>query len=106
MLDNCKGVLDAQPLQSGGFSVRLDFPDGMCWGAANTMEALARLKDAGNGERMLGVCSPLQATPMQFVRIFAAYANAHPEKQHLDFAWVALEALMRAFPCQPGGEAN
>jgi hypothetical protein len=46
------------------------------------------------------VCSPLQATADQAVRVVAAYIDARPARLHENFYLLAQEALRAAWPCR------
>lgn len=48
-----------------------------------------------------GICIPSEVRETQIIRVFVAYAEAHPETLHEQPQIIALTALAAAFPCTP-----
>jgi Rap1a immunity proteins len=94
----CRGVRDATIGADGRLEMAIDFSTGMCWGAFAAFQRLDVMKWP-DGKRILGFCAPPESSRLQLVRIFMKYADDHPEEAHEGFEVVALQALMKAFPC-------
>jgi hypothetical protein len=97
VLPSCEALIQQlRTLPNGNVFVANDgFP---CWYYFTAMQDLSRASDEGKS-RILGVCAPPEGQLTQFIRVFIAYANQHPEQTHLPAAFVALAALRAAFPC-------
>jgi len=70
-----------------------------CWGFVIAVAQYAMIADQ-NGKTLLGACPGADMTPVEVIRIFVDYANAHPEKQELPAAAAAYNAMADAFPCK------
>jgi hypothetical protein len=87
---------------SPGGTVPLYDPNvAFCWGAFTVLRGLTSLVSNDSRTMVLHVCAPSQSTVPQYIRIFLKYVDDHRERAHDDFDFVALEALVKAFPCQP-----
>jgi Rap1a immunity proteins len=69
-----------------------------CWYYMSAVQNLSAVVDQ-DGQPLLGVCAPAGTTLIQYVRIFARYAQRHPEKDADNAAPLVLNALLEAFPC-------
>ena len=47
------------------------------------------------------VCIPEAATMGQKIAVVVKYIDEHPEDMHLEFMFLAHEALLKAWPCKP-----
>jgi hypothetical protein len=47
------------------------------------------------------VCMPRGVSGVQLIRIIVAYGHAHPESLQDSSAFLALNALIKSFPCKP-----
>jgi hypothetical protein len=92
----CRGFATAAVYADG----RVQFPAGgeFCWGAFTSIQQLSRLTMVD--VPLLRFCAPTDSTRLQFIKVFLAYSQRHPEKSHLDFGMTALQALIEAFPCR------
>jgi Rap1a immunity proteins len=71
-----------------------------CWGAFTVLRGVTNILSDDHRTMALHVCAPTESTVSQYIRIFLKYVDDHPEIVHQDFDFVALNALMWAFPCQ------
>lgn len=69
-----------------------------CWYYMAAVQNMSVVVDQ-HGEHLLGVCAPEGTTLTQYVRVFAQYAQRHPEQSTDNDAALALRALVEAFPC-------
>jgi hypothetical protein len=69
-----------------------------CWYYMSAVQNLSAVVDQ-DGQPLLGICAPEGTTLIQYVRIFARYAQHHPEKDTDNAAPLVLRALLEAFPC-------
>jgi hypothetical protein len=53
-----------------------------------------------SGKTWLHACPPEHGTTSDVLRVFVAYAWAHPEKLNLPAAAVAFNAMANAYPCR------
>jgi len=92
----CQPIATA-PIGSGG---KVYVPDAaqFCWGAFAAIQQLG-VMIIRKPPPILNFCAPPDASRVQMVRIFLRYAEKHPAELHLDFASVALHALVESFPC-------
>jgi hypothetical protein len=72
-----------------------------CWGAFTVLRGVTNILSDDHKIMALHVCAPTEATVSQYIRIFLKYVDDHPELAHQDFDFVALNALIGAFPCTP-----
>src|SRR4051794_21825480 len=72
-----------------------------CWHYMSAVQDLSRLAERADDEAttLLRICPPPKSTLVQLVRVFTAYARAHPSALHVDAASIAVAALGEAFPC-------
>jgi hypothetical protein len=75
------------------------FRTGVCWGA---FEVLMRVVYAMDPDKtpLMHVCPPGGLKQTQLIKVFLAYANQHPEQLHQEFFLLAMNSLVRAFPCK------
>jgi hypothetical protein len=96
----CKSAESLSPSPSG--TVTLADPSAaFCWGAFTVLRGVTAILSDDHTTMALHVCAPTEATVSQYIRIFLKYVDEHPEVAHEDFDFVALSALIRAFPCKP-----
>jgi hypothetical protein len=69
-----------------------------CWYYMAAVQNMSAVVDQ-DGRPLLGICAPAGTTLIQYVRIFARYAQRHPEKDSDNAAPLVLHALLDAFPC-------
>ena len=69
-----------------------------CWYYMSAIQNMSVLED-GEGERLLGVCSPPGSTTMDFVQIFVRSAQNKKLSTDGNAAALALPGFARAFPC-------
>ncbi len=102
MLSQCQELLSTAKAAEDPEAIELDntFATGTCWGAFLSIQQLAALKIAGTKRLMLHVCVPEEATLIQIIQLFDAYARRHPERLGEPFTVVAAAALHDAFPCK------
>jgi hypothetical protein len=102
---SCKAALDAQKLPNG--DVILATPNvAFCWGAFTVLRGVTSIATDNGATMALHVCAPYESTVPQYIRIFLKYVDDHPEEAHNDFDFVALNALIRVFPCKPRASAR
>lgn len=70
-----------------------------CWGFMEAVREYASLADQA-GKPLLHACPTADVTTSAILRLFVAYAQAHPEKLSLPAAAVAYNAMADAFPCK------
>jgi hypothetical protein len=75
-----------------------------CWYYMSAVQNMSAVVDQ-DGQPLLGICAPEGTTLIQYVRIFARYAQHHPEKDSDNAAPLVLHALIDAFPCGTRGPA-
>jgi Rap1a immunity proteins len=86
----------------GGEHIRIPFtkPALTCWGYMQAVQDFAALADE-NGQRLLGICPPDQATMLDMIRAFVRYADAQGNKLADNAAVATTQALQAAYPCSP-----
>jgi hypothetical protein len=47
------------------------------------------------------LCIPKGVTMGQQIAVVVKFVDEHPEDMHLDFIFLAYEALLKAWPCKP-----
>lgn len=99
LASKCRWVRDAQ-LRDQTITQPEDFASGECWGYFGALQNYSRF-GGRDGKTLLGICAPAHSRLSQFINIYVAYVDQHPEQGHEDAAFIALTALSRAFPCQP-----
>ncbi|MGA7329213.1 MAG: Rap1a/Tai family immunity protein [Rhodomicrobium sp.] len=101
MLSDCHSIETSAKKSSSAKEVELDntFQTGSCWGAFLSLQQLITLKKGNANNPMFDVCAPEEATLVQIIQVFDAYAEGHPKEQKEPFTIVALNALHGAFPC-------
>ena len=99
LLTSCEALI--RELRQTGDKVTLVNDGLLCWHYLSAFQDLATVYDDPSSRRsLLSVCAPPESRLTQFVRIFVAFANRHPELLHEPAGLVALRALREAFPCQ------
>jgi hypothetical protein len=71
----------------------------ICWGYMNAVQHLISIV-GDDGKPLFGVCAPEASTLTQLIRVFNAYARAHPADLHLQAGAFATTALRAAYPCR------
>jgi hypothetical protein len=95
----CKSAVEAHNLPNG--DVILATPNtAFCWGAFTVLRSVTSILTADGAGMALHVCAPNESTVTQYIRIFLKYVDDHPELAHNDFDFVALDALVKVFPCR------
>ena len=94
-------VADSTPLPNDTISFPADFDASFCLGAFTAIIGLSGLSSGDGAPNFLHFCPPRGVTGVQYIRIFLKYVDDHPEKGHEIFPFVALNALLHAFPCKP-----
>lgn len=97
LLQSCQNVLRAAGARD---KATIDIPVAglACWYYMSAVQNMSAVVDQ-NGRPLLGICAPEGTTLIQYVRIFARYAQLHPEKDMDNAAPLVLHALLDAFPC-------
>ena len=72
---------------------------GWCWGAFEVLQRLIVYSDQSN-QHLFRICAPPESTRVQIINIFLAYAKRHPEQLDQEFTDVALDSLIKSFPCK------
>jgi hypothetical protein len=96
----CKSAESLSVSPSGTVTLA-DSSAAFCWGAFTVLRGVTTILSDDRRTMALHVCAPTEATVSQYIRIFLKYVDDHPEIAHEDFDFVALSALIRAFPCKP-----
>lgn len=55
-----------------------------------------------SGQRTLHACVPSDATRTQLIAIFVKYVEEHPEDYSKEFSLVAINAILKVYPCGKG----
>jgi len=76
----------------------------VCWGYMQAMQDLSVLVDQ-HGRRVIGSCPPEEATSLQLIHAFLAYARAHASELEGNAAAAVIKALQESFPCPRGAPA-
>lgn len=74
------------------------YESGTCWGAFGIIQQTTRYV-ATDHAPFFGICSPPNSKRQQLVVIFTEYVARNPQRMHVDFFEVAVEALRVAFLC-------
>jgi hypothetical protein len=96
----CK-LAESLPVSPSGTVELADPRAAFCWGAFTVLRGVTTILSDDHTTMALHVCAPTEATVSQYIRIFLRFVDDHPEVAHEDFDFVALMALIRAFPCKP-----
>jgi Rap1a immunity proteins len=95
----CKSAVDAHKLPNG--DVILATPNtAFCWGAFTVLRGVTGILTDDGASMALHVCAPNESTVTQYISIFLKYVDDHPELAHNDFDFVALDTLVKVFPCR------
>jgi Rap1a immunity proteins len=97
LLQSCQNVLRTAGARD---KATIDIPVAglTCWYYMSAVQNMSAVVDQ-DGRPLLGICAPEGTTLIQYVRIFARYAQRHPEKDSDNAAPLVLRALLDAFPC-------
>jgi Rap1a immunity proteins len=71
-----------------------------CWGAFTVLRGVTSILSDDQRTMALHVCAFTQATVSQYIRVFLKYVDDHPEIADQAFGFVAVNALIQAFPCK------
>lgn len=96
ILQSCQAVVKAAGDKQNA-TVEIPVAGLACWYYMAAIQHMSVVVDQ-HGEHLLGVCAPPGTTLMQYVRIYAQYAERHSQDTDNDAA-LALRALVEAFPC-------
>jgi hypothetical protein len=102
MLSECQALLASAKATSDPDAIELDnsFSTGSCWGAFLAIQQLVTVKQAGARTPMFRVCVPEDTKLVQIIKIFASFAQRHPEREGEPFTIVAIAGLHEAFRCR------
>src|SRR5262249_36784666 len=102
MLAECQALLSSAKATSDPDAVELDnsFSTGSCWGAFLSIQQLVTVKQAGTRTPMFRVCVPEDTQLIQIIKLFASFAQRHPERESEPFTIVAIAGLHEAFRCR------
>jgi hypothetical protein len=106
MVSNCKEIVQAK-VSNEGVTVPDDLHSGICWGAfLSFQDAIMYVGyEYPDGTRspsprpFFAICAS-DATTSQLIKVFVHYTEQHPERLHLDFFQIALDAGREAFQCK------
>jgi hypothetical protein len=82
-MEGCRAVMGDRPTYGSGYC--LGMVDGLVFGEDRDPPRL---------------CIPGPVTRVQMVRVVVAYIDARPARMHEDIRGLALEALLKAWPCK------
>ncbi len=85
MFPRCKALVEGKPLQVW---------EGQCGGVVDTLVWVGSSLPRGGR-----FCPPRGIPPEQAHRVVVRWLETHPEKLHLRFLGLAVQALMEAWPC-------
>lgn len=97
MLSACRPITQAK-ISGDKIDLPQTFDVGSCWGAFAVLEQVMRL--AENGKASLHVCLPANTTRTELIAIFTRYVESHPRVYSENFALVAVNIMVKAFPCK------
>lgn len=97
LLQSCQSVLRAAGATDKA-TVQIPVAGLECWYYMSAVQNMSAVVDQ-DGRPLLDICAPAGTTLIQYVRIFARYAQRHPEKDTDNAAPLVLHALLDAFPC-------
>lgn len=103
LLQSCQVVIKAAGATQSD-SVDIPVAGLACWYYIAAIQNMSVVVDE-QGRHLLGVCAPPGTTLMQFVRIFARYAQRHAREDSDNASALVLRALLNAFPCTAHGPA-
>lgn len=90
-LAGCRNVLSSQATQDPNNLMS----QGVCAGEMTALIAASPFL-----QKEYAFCKPEKATVMQAIQIVLAATDRTPERNHLDFVVLAIDALARAWPCK------
>ncbi len=97
-LGNCRPIATA-PVVGEQIRFQPSFRTGVCWGAFEVIQQTIRWRQSDKQPPLMGVCAPPESSRSQLIAIFVSYADRHPKRWHEEFAFVAYDALIEAYPC-------
>lgn len=97
LLQSCQAVIRAAGATHSA-TVEIPLAGLPCWYYMAAIQNMSTLVDQ-QGKHLLGVCAPSDTSLLQYVRIFARYAERHSGQHADNDAALALRALLDAFPC-------
>jgi hypothetical protein len=71
----------------------------ICWGYMQAMQDLSVLSDE-DGHRLMGACTPEQASTLQLIQSFVRYARAHRSELPDNAVIAVFRAMREAYPCR------
>lgn len=98
MLSACRPIVEAK-VSGDRISLPQTFDAGLCWGAFGSLQQVLILFDE-NGKPALHACVSGNATRTELIAIFVRYVETHPKVYPENFALVAVNAMIKAFPCK------
>ena len=98
MLCACRPISQAK-VSDGRIDLPQSFDAGSCWGAFAALHQAMMLVES-DGKPSLHVCLPEDSTRTQLIAVFVRYVEKHVEVYPKNFAVVALNAELEAFPCK------
>jgi hypothetical protein len=100
MLSACRPITQAK-ISNGTVDLPSDFESGTCWGAFGMLQSVLFLQEP-NGERTLHSCPSSDVTRTELTAIFVKYVTEHPEDYSKGFQLVALNSILKVYPCGKG----
>jgi hypothetical protein len=97
MLSACRPIAQAR-VSDGKIDLPQTFDAGSCWGAFAALHQVTMLLE--NGKPSLHVCLPEDTTRTELIALFVRYVESHPKVYSENFALVAMNAMIEAFPCK------
>jgi hypothetical protein len=97
LVQSCQSILRAAGAKEKT-TIEIPVAGLTCWYYMSAVQNMSAVVDQ-DGQPLLGICAPEGTTLIQYVRIFARYAQRHPEKDTENAAPLVLHALLDAFPC-------
>lgn len=97
LLQSCQAVIRAAGATQSTI-VEIPVAGLACWYYMAAIQGMSTVVDQ-QGRHLLGVCAPSDTSLLQYVRIFARYAEHHSGQDADNAAALALRALLAAFPC-------
>jgi hypothetical protein len=98
LLQSCQDVVKTAAGATQSASVEIPVSGLACWYYMAALQNMSVVVDE-HGRHLLGVCAPQRTTLLEYVRIFARFAQKHREQDADNAAALALRALVEAFPC-------
>ena len=100
LLSACEGLLSSSRLEGTNISIpTADYMANQCWGYIRAFQDLSYIEVAGDKSTVTHACPAEGSSELQWVRVFVAYAQKHPERLHESGASMAFDAFRSAFRC-------